>query len=58
MDPHVMLHKVKTLVIGFRKLPENGEVFFYIMLEEDTSGICGRLLPFILLQELSIEVKA
>lgn len=53
-----MLHKVKTVVIGFRKLPEKGEVFFYIMLQEDTSGIYGRLLPLILFQELSIEVEA
>lgn len=48
----------KTLVIGFRKLLEEGEVFFYIMLQEDTSSICGRLLPLILFQELSIEVEA
>jgi len=48
----------KTVVTIFRKLPEKGEVFFYIMLQDDTSGMCGRLRPLILFQELSIEVEA
>lgn len=50
MDPHVMLHKVKLLLL----VSENFlKVFIYIMLQEDTSGICGRLLLLISFQEVN-----
>ena len=58
MDPHVTLHKVKLLLLVSENCLKMEKYSFTFMLQEETTGICGRLPPLILFQELSIEVEA